>query len=157
MPAAGARRPRPQQIRPKDLIQHVDTMDEFNSVVLQRNDDDDSIVVVRFHSPYCKACQATHVAYDRLVQRNAKKNVKFVDVSLTDKNGDIREKLGIEGVPFAHIYVPDNGLVEELPMSRRHMAKFKKTLGWYVKGECDVPDDFFENPHQPFENENLIL
>jgi thioredoxin 1 len=140
-----------RKIQPKKVVQAVSTLDDFNNVVLNERD---RIVVVRFHATYCKACEAIRVAYDRLAKRNP--DVKFVDVSISDKN-NLSEKLGIPGVPFGQIYVPGAGLVEGLPMSRRHMAKFKKTLNWYVKGRCDVPEEFFENPHQMYENENLIL
>jgi hypothetical protein len=67
------------------------------------------------------------------------------------------EQLRIPGVPFGQIYLPEIGLVEELLMSRRHMAKFRKILGWYVNEICEIPEEFFENPHQMDDNENLIL
>lgn len=141
-----------RQLEQKELISAVKTLDEFNSVVREERE---RIVVVRFHGTYCKACQAIRVAYERLVKQSPD-IVKFVDVSITDKS-NLGEELGIPGVPFGQIYVPGAGLVEELLMSRRHMAKFKKVLGWYVNEICDIPEEFFENPHQMDENENLIL
>lgn len=145
--------PSRQLVEQKELISAVNTLAEFNSVVREERE---RIVVVRFHATYCKACQAIRVAYERLVKQSPENIVKFVDVSITNKS-NLGEELGVPGVPFGHIYVPGAGLVEELLMSRRHMAKFKKVLGWYVNEICDIPEEFFENPHQMGENENLIL
>lgn len=145
--------PSRQLVEQKELISTVNTLDEFNSVVREERE---RIVVVRFHAAYCKACQAIRVAYERLVKQSPEHIVKFVDVAITDTS-NLGEELGIPGVPFGRIYVPGTGLVEELLMSRRHLAKFKKVLGWYVNNICDIPEEFFENPHQMGENENLIL
>jgi thiol-disulfide isomerase/thioredoxin len=136
-----------------EVVHSVNTFDEYESVV---RDETERIVVVRFHAPYCKACQAIRVAYDRLVKQSSPDVVKFVDVSITEKNS-LGEQLEIPGVPFGQIYLPGIGLVEELLMSRRHMAKFRKVLGWYVDEKCEIPEEFFENPHQMDDNENLIL
>jgi thiol-disulfide isomerase/thioredoxin len=145
-----------QQVQDKgEIVVHsVTTLDDYKTVLL--GDDTERIVVVRFHAPYCKACQAIRVAYDRLVKQSNPEFVKFVDVAITEQNG-LGEQLGIPGVPFGQIHVPQMGLVEELFISRRHMAKFRKVLGWYVDEKCDIPDEFFDNPHQMDDNENLIL
>lgn len=144
-----------RQIQKKEEVVHsVSTLDEYETAV---RDETERIVVVRFHAPYCKACQAIRVAYDRLVKQSNPDAVKFVDVSITEKNVLLGEQLRIPGVPFGQIYLPGIGLVEELLMSRRHMAKFRKVLGWYVNEQCEIPEEFYENPHEMDDNENLIL
>jgi len=102
----GVIKSRSRKIQTKQDIHAVSTLEEFNAIV---KGEKDHIVVVRYHSTFCKACQQIQVAYSRLAKRYT--NVKFVDVSITDKN-NLRETLTIPGVPFGHIYHPYVGLVE---------------------------------------------
>jgi len=44
-------------------------------------------------------------------------------------------------VPFAHIYHPEAGLVEEMKISKPHFLHFKDGLNSYVVGSCELPDD----------------
>lgn len=130
----------------------VNSAEEFDSVA---RGETDRLVVVRFHAPYCKACQSIAVAYDRLAKANDPA-VKFVDVHIKDRLD--YPDLDVPATPYAHIYHPTEGLVESSPIARRQFSKFKKILRWYKKGQCDLPDEFFTNPHYVWgDMENLIL
>jgi hypothetical protein len=64
----------------------------------------------------------------------------FVDVPVTSRNKALHQGLGIPSLPFAHIYHPYGGLVEELRLTRNHMAQFKHKLDCYAKGLCELED-----------------
>lgn len=48
---------------------------------------------------------------------------------------------GVPSVPFAHIYHPDAGLVEEMKISKPHFREFKDCLNSYAVGNCELPYD----------------
>mmetsp|Transcript_6322 Transcript_6322/g.14275 ORF Transcript_6322/g.14275 Transcript_6322/m.14275 type:complete len:101 (-) Transcript_6322:252-554(-) len=67
---------------------------------------------------------------------------------MTETSSAIHKGLGIKTVPFAHIYHPTAGLVEERRMSRRHISNFGKVLQSYVKGDCSIVEgDARIDPH----------
>jgi len=153
---------RRRQVKPQQNVVAIHHAQDYENTVLQQTD---RIVVVRYHSSYCKACQQIAVAYGRLAKHYSPKGVKFVDIAMDAPSPEATASSSpVEfikdpppGVPFGRIYFKGSGLVEEIPIARRHFSKFKKVLGWYVKSECEIPEDFFENPHISYENENLIL
>jgi len=153
---------RRRQVKPQQNVVAIHHKQDYENIVLQQTD---RIVVVRYHSSYCKACQQISVAYGRLAKQYSPKGVKFVDIAMDAPSPEAKAssspidfiKDPPPGVPFGRIYFQGSGLVEEIPIARRHFSKFKKVLGWYVKSECEIPEDFFENPHVSYENENLIL
>jgi len=84
--------------------------------------------------------------------REFSSSVKFVEVPLTKENAYLHKGLGIESLPFAHIYynddhVDNNGtgkepassrLVEELKMKKNKFSEFKRVIQSYVDKECGV-------------------
>ena len=48
----------------------------------------------------------------------------FLDVPVTESNTNLHKGLGIESVPFAHVYHPERGLVEETKLSRETFSEF---------------------------------
>jgi hypothetical protein len=53
----------------------------------------------------------------------------------------LHEGLGVKSLPFAHIYDPHGGLVEERKVNKHVFSDFKSTLRTYVDGKCDVAYD----------------
>eukprot|EP00566_Odontella_aurita_P015719 CAMPEP_0113530206 /NCGR_PEP_ID=MMETSP0015_2-20120614/2809_1 /TAXON_ID=2838 /ORGANISM="Odontella" /LENGTH=285 /DNA_ID=CAMNT_0000428899 /DNA_START=79 /DNA_END=936 /DNA_ORIENTATION=+ /assembly_acc=CAM_ASM_000160 len=161
---AKRRRRSKSAVKKKSYLHAVNSPEEYESEVLG-SVDDDTIVIVRFHAPYCKACKMIAFAYDRFAQKTVASinpdnlyGVKFVDVEILDKND--YPDLDIPATPYSMIYHPTSSglqVVEEGPIARRQFSKFKKTLNFYRKGMCDMPEEFFTNPHYMFEDENLIL
>ena len=66
--------------------------------------------------------------------------VKFVEVPLTKETEYLLNGLGVPSVPFAHVYHPDVGLVEEMKVSKPHFALFSKKLSSYVVGRCTISE-----------------
>ena len=78
--------------------------------------------------------------------------MKFVEVPLTKENAYLHKGLGVESLPFAHIYYNDNHidnsgtenstsscrLVEELKIKKTRFSEFKRVIRSYVEKECDV-------------------
>lgn len=147
-----SRRRRRQQ-PPSTLTIVVESPEEFDAQV---RSEADKLVVVRFHSPYCPACKSISVSYDRLVKTSSPQ-IKFVDCIVQDRNDMIPYGPDVPATPYGMIWHPGAGLVEQSAIPRRQFSKFKKILKWYAKGECDLPEEFFSNPHNEYDLENLIL
>lgn len=124
--------------RRKPSVEHVETIQEYKTVVA---DEKDHIVVVRFFAPWCRACRAAAPLFLKMAGEFSP-DVKFVDLPLTKENAYLHEGLGVPSVPFAHIYHPDVGLVEEMKMNKKDLPAVQKVLGDYVVGSCEVP--FFD-------------
>lgn len=67
-------------------------------------------------------------------------DVCFVDVEVSERNAALHQGLGIPTLPFAHIYYPNAGLLEEQKFSKKHVTSFKQTLQTYVRGSCILED-----------------
>jgi thiol-disulfide isomerase/thioredoxin len=125
--------------RRSDLaITSIETIKEYKEVVVEESD---RIVVVRFHATWCKSCRASEPHFLKLVSKYSTQTVKFVQVPLTQETGYLQNALGVPSVPFAHIYYPGAGLVEEMKLSKPHMQQFDDILNTYVQGFCTLPND----------------
>ena len=122
----------------RPTILAVDTLEDYKRVVV---DERDSIVVVRFHAPWCKSCKSAFPLFRQMASDYRGRPVKFVEVPLTRETAYIHEGLGVPSVPFGHIYHPDAGLVEEGKINRRDFGEFRLALDCYVRGCCDLPPE----------------
>ena len=101
---------------------------------------------------WCKACKAIEDSYHRLPE-DFPPSVKFVEVPLTKENAYMHKGLGIQSLPFAHIYYNDDHidnnstglyssspcrLVDELKINKSKFSEFKRIIRSYVNKECDV-------------------
>lgn len=134
LPNLGKRR------RKSKVIQDVYTMEDYKTVVV---DEQETMVVVRFFAPWCRACKAVAPMYEKLANEYSP-SVKFVQVPLTKQNAFLHEGLGVRSHPFAHIYHPTAGLVEEMSMNKRVFHEFRHILETYIDGSCDAPCEDFE-------------
>jgi thiol-disulfide isomerase/thioredoxin len=118
----------------------VHTLLEYKKHVVE---EPSKLVVVRFYAPWCKSCKAAEPMFKKLVSRYGGEtgSVKFVQVPLTKETAYIHEGLGVPSVPYAHIYHPEGGLVEEMKINKRVFCDFKSVLEQYVDGECELPSD----------------
>lgn len=66
--------------------------------------------------------------------------MKFIEVPITDENVALHQGLQVPSIPFAHIYHPQGGLVEELPLKRKQFPVFKSVLRSYANRQCELPD-----------------
>eukprot|EP00558_Chaetoceros_sp_UNC1202_P003892 CAMPEP_0197241726 /NCGR_PEP_ID=MMETSP1429-20130617/7684_1 /TAXON_ID=49237 /ORGANISM="Chaetoceros sp., Strain UNC1202" /LENGTH=228 /DNA_ID=CAMNT_0042701613 /DNA_START=126 /DNA_END=812 /DNA_ORIENTATION=- len=121
----------------KKTVEVVDNIVDYKSVVV---DEDEKIVVVRFFASWCRSCKATEPVFNKLVNQSPD-HVKFVQVPLTKETSFLQEGLGVPSIPFAHIYHPEAGLVEEMKASKPKFREFQQTLQSYIVGSCDLPED----------------
>jgi thiol-disulfide isomerase/thioredoxin len=96
----------------------------------------DQMVCVRFYAPWCRACRAIEAPFRRLNRDFP--NVKFVEVPLTKENAYLHQGLGVPSLPFAHLYDPSVGLVEERSLNKKVFGAFKTSLKCYAEGVCEV-------------------
>lgn len=74
-------------------------------------------------------------------------NVIFVEVPVTEENAALHQGLGVPSLPYAHIYHPQAGLVEELKISRKHLSDFANKLQTFVSGNCELKNMETSSPY----------
>jgi len=127
---------------------HVRTVDSLVEYKTQVIDEENDIVCVRFYAPWCRACKSVEKYYWTLVKSTP--NVKYVEVPLTKETSKLIEGLGIPSLPYAHIYDPSVGLVEELKISKPHFKNFQAILDSYTRNECVVTYDEYGRCASPY-------
>lgn len=85
-----------------------------------------------------KACKAIAPAFYRLASLYS--DALFIDVPVTPDNANLHQGLGVPSLPYAHIYHPISGLVEEAKISKKHFPNFARSLKFYVQGVCSIED-----------------
>lgn len=118
-----------------ELLREVTTLPDYKRVVAE---EPHRLVVVFFHAPWCRACKAVLPRVRQLARTHRGDAVKFVRVPLTPTNGFLHDGLGVPSLPFAHLYHPVAGLVEERKLNKHVLQEFQEILQDYVRGTCDV-------------------
>ena len=72
---------------------------------------------------HVQTCHAIRPSFDRAASSNP--HVMFVDVPVLESNANLHQGLGVESIPFGHIYHPEEGLVEEKRLSRKTFSEFE--------------------------------
>ena len=101
----------------------VNTLGEYKAAV---GDETSRIVAVRFHATYCRACMAVAPHFYKIAKMNP--DVLFVDMPVTESNAALHQGLGVPSLPYAHIYHPQTGLVEEMKLTRNEIPTFREKL-----------------------------
>jgi hypothetical protein len=57
-------------------------------------------------------------------------------VPLSQDTAYLHQGLGVPTLPFAHLYHPEAGLVEERKINKKVIGEFENLLKNYVDGEC---------------------
>ena len=120
--------------RPSTQITSIEGIEQYKREVV---DEDDRIVCVRFYATWCRSCKAITPAFRKLP--TIFPSVKFCEVPVTKGNAYLHQGLGIKSLPFAHIFHPEVGLVEELKIGKKNFKSFVQSLKSYVEGICDLP------------------
>jgi len=119
----------------------IRTLEDYRHVL---KNNEEKIIVVRFYAEWCKSCKAMAPYFYRLARKRT--DILFLGVPITNKNIDLHQGLGVPSAPFGHIYHPDAGLVEELPISKKNWPRFEDSFKTYVAGSCKV-DTHCTNPY----------
>ena len=137
-------------------IRQVSTLEDYKRFVVDDvRDDVDTITVVRFYAPWCRACQAVQQRYYRLAQQYEKQSlpnassktvVRFIECPVTKDNAVLHQGLGVPSLPYGHIYHSAVGLVEELKLNKNVFAQFEEVLASYVRGFCALPEEETPQP-----------
>ena len=141
---------KPKQ-RQDSLIEEVSTLMEFKKAIV---DESDSLTVVRFYAPWCRACRAMAPGFFGMAKKHPK--IKFVQVAVTDENVNLHQGLGVPSIPYVHLYHPQGGLVEEQKLTRKHLSGFNKILQDYENLSCSLDRDdewSSDNPYFPRSSE----
>mmetsp|Transcript_34614 Transcript_34614/g.62335 ORF Transcript_34614/g.62335 Transcript_34614/m.62335 type:complete len:218 (-) Transcript_34614:123-776(-) len=113
--------------RPKNVKTAV-SLKEFADVIEEARRED-KVVVVRFIATWCKKCHTLRPSFDKAATSHPQ--VIFVDVPVLESNSNLHKGLGVESVPFGHIYHPKKGLVEETKLSRKTFSEFEGLVKMY--------------------------
>lgn len=113
------------KIRERENVLTATSLEEFARVV-ERGRDEGRVVAARFVASWCKKCHALRPSFDRAAAAHPR--VLFVEVPVLATNFSVHQGLGVETVPFGHVYHPARGLVVETPLSRKTFAEFEELL-----------------------------
>mmetsp|Transcript_31654 Transcript_31654/g.67022 ORF Transcript_31654/g.67022 Transcript_31654/m.67022 type:complete len:238 (+) Transcript_31654:365-1078(+) len=124
------RRQRSKMYRPEN-VRAVTSLEEFAKVI-EEGRKEERVVVVRFVATWCKKCHSLRPIFDKTAISNP--HVLYVDVPILETNSNLHQGLGVESVPFGHIYHPTQGLVEETKLCRKTFSEFEALVQRY----CDM-------------------
>ena len=112
------------------------------------------LVLTRFHAPWCKVCQTTTVAFERMASKLSKidscsndnstgKGIKFLSVNLdgrdeTCEKNQLKELLNIEVVPQGILFHPSVGVIGKVTLNRSNLSELKKRLERYLEDDVDL-------------------
>lgn len=109
-------------------VRTVETLEEFKIAI---TDESSKVVVVRFYATWCRMCKAIEPMYYRVANKFS--NVVFLDVPvIKGKNEDLFKELGVNTFPFAHIYFPTEGLMEEMKLTRGQIPIMIQKLQCFI-------------------------
>jgi thiol-disulfide isomerase/thioredoxin len=127
-----------QSRRTLTTVKRVATIEEFKEeLTLSRAEG--RLLVVKFHAEWCKSCAKIKLPFEAMSKSNP--NANFIAVPVTPSNADLHHGLGVPSLPFAHVYHPTAGLVEERRITRAKFREFEKDFNNYAVGSCDVNYD----------------
>lgn len=110
----------------------IDTLEDLSAIL-----DQSDVVVVRFYSPWCKACASIAPSYHRLARRNP--SALFLNVSVGAKDSNLHEILNIKAVPYGHIY-HKGSLVGEMKQTKNNWNVFETAVKHMIQGYCNMDD-----------------
>lgn len=162
----------------------VTTLEEYKRVVVDAPRD--TLTVVRFAAPWCRACQAVQPHFSKLKLHYSQQaqqqqqlttastadcsaigntnpfpipmKVQFVECPVRKDTALLHQGLGVPSVPFGHVYHPTAGLVEEVKINRKVFGKFAALLQTHVQGYCVLPQEQEgEGNRNPSNNEHVEM
>ena len=117
--------------RKPSFVHEAVSLDAYKKLVA---DEEERLVVVRFYAKWCRACLSVEPLFYKLA--HSMPDVTFVEVPVLEENANLHQGLGVPSLPFAHIYHPKVGLVEEVRMGKKEFKNFQSVVEMYRSGEC---------------------
>eukprot|EP00578_Thalassiosira_sp_NH16_P008791 CAMPEP_0181104342 /NCGR_PEP_ID=MMETSP1071-20121207/15373_1 /TAXON_ID=35127 /ORGANISM="Thalassiosira sp., Strain NH16" /LENGTH=251 /DNA_ID=CAMNT_0023187527 /DNA_START=114 /DNA_END=869 /DNA_ORIENTATION=+ len=131
-----------QQRRVSPIV-HLRSIQDYHRQVLN---EPNQMCITRFSAPWCKVCQSTNVAWERMASKilsalddDNKNNIriKFLAVSLDGKDEEstdaLKDMLQINRVPQGVIHHPTQGVFgQKIDLTRSNLSILKKELVKYV-------------------------
>lgn len=74
-------------------------------------------------------CHSLRPAFKKMAVTNP--HTIYLDVPVSESNSNLHKGLGIETIPYCHIYHPERGLVEETKISRENLSDFVTMVNEY--------------------------
>jgi len=108
-------------------FKRIESREEFDSTI--SSTDEYKMVVVRFYATWCKSCRAMQPLFRRLVYRHP--DILFVEVAVSDRTKFVIDDLGVEKLPFGHIYVPGIGLAERMSISKKNFPDLVAAMKYH--------------------------
>mmetsp|Transcript_12873 Transcript_12873/g.26280 ORF Transcript_12873/g.26280 Transcript_12873/m.26280 type:complete len:208 (-) Transcript_12873:44-667(-) len=123
---------------PPVRVKRITTLNDFRDE-LMISKSENKLLVVKFYAEWCKSCAKVKLPFESMAKTHP--NANFIQVPVTPTNSDLHHGLGVPSLPFAHVYHPTAGLVEERRITRARFRDFEKDFRNYVSGSCDVVYD----------------
>lgn len=127
---ATSRRSNSKMYRPRN-VKMVVSLEEY-AAVIEEGRREGKVVVARFYANWCKTCHSIRPSFDKAASSHPQ--AIFLDVPVLKTNAILHQGLGVESVPFGHIYHPEMGLIEEMKLSRKKFPEFENL----VKFHCNM-------------------
>jgi hypothetical protein len=94
-----------------------------------------------FYLPFLKnefdrACKAMAPTYLKFARQFS--DYKFIQVPISSDNASLHQGLGVNSVPFVHVYHPIMGLIEEQKVTRKHLPGLLRQLNDYRLSQCSL-------------------
>jgi len=137
---------RERSVTREQSVRSIRNVEDFKTLALE---EDEKLVIIRFHAPWCRVCKATDVAYERCaakIQKAYPSQVKFLSANFDgkEKMNELRDLLleehhtDVRGVPMGMLFHPSYGVVGNIRLTRKHLMALKLKLKIYFDGEDDL-------------------
>ena len=150
-PLTSSRRPSPvialQSIEDyrKHVLCDIDGNDYYSYNRDHKNDTYDQLCIVRFSAPWCKACKATNVAWERMTTKLTSHTIasptnnnisppllRFYEVVIGPAGSSsiaLKDMLGVDHIPQGIIHHPSRGLFgRKVDLNRSNLSLLRKQL-----------------------------
>ena len=121
---------------------HDNNNNNSNNQIVDTND---QLCIVRFSAPWCKACKATNVAWERMTTKLTSPNIassnnntnicppmRFYEVVIGPAGSSsvaLKDMLGVDHIPQGIIHHPSRGLFgRKVDLNRSNLSLLKKQL-----------------------------
>jgi thiol-disulfide isomerase/thioredoxin len=148
--------PRPHHLGASEAalnVFHASSMDAIDyflkrNIARARQQQKPTLSVLRFHAPYCRACQMVAPKVERLARGFSNVHFGVVSLSKQEQTDSEREAIvktmQVPALPWGQIWHSQAGLVEELSLNPTYFNEFAAIAQSYRDESCLLPEDIYE-------------